>query len=142
MDRKYEKGVVGAGRLTKLPSIRGLFFASRRPAGVGLAGIASITFHHVSLPLAPRPMFLDSFPIRYTSKCSCWHAWRQVFGGHVREVKESWGTYRRTLVVSTILLGRIALLRRVAAAVARFESQSRCSYDACLALIPMGAICV
>ena len=29
-----------------------------------------------------------------------------------------WETYRRTLVVSTILLGRIALLRRVAAAVA------------------------
>ena len=30
-----------AGRLTKLPSIRGPAFASRRPAEVGLAGIAS-----------------------------------------------------------------------------------------------------
>lgn len=93
MDRKDEKGVVVAGRLTKLPSIRGLSFASRRPAGVGLAGIASIHFHHVSLLFAPRPMFVDSFPIRYSSKCSCWHAWRQVFGGLVREVKESWGRH-------------------------------------------------
>ena len=34
-------GGVVVGRLTKLPNIRGPSFASRRPAGVGLAGIAS-----------------------------------------------------------------------------------------------------
>lgn len=41
VERKEEKGFVVAGGLTKLPSIRGFSFASRRPAGVGLADIAS-----------------------------------------------------------------------------------------------------
>lgn len=45
-------GVMMAGRPTKLPSIRGFSFASRPPAGVGLAGIASSKFRHVSLPSA------------------------------------------------------------------------------------------
>ena len=39
------------------------------------------------------------------------------------EIQESWDTHRRTLVVSTILLGRIALLR-VATAVAGCEDKS------------------
>ena len=42
----------------------------------------------------------------------------------VRLRSSMWDTYRRTLVVSTILLGRVALLRRVAAAVAEDENQS------------------
>ena len=47
-----------AVRLTKLPGIRGLSFASRRPAGVGLAGIASNSAHHISLLVAPESVFL------------------------------------------------------------------------------------
>ena len=43
--------------------------------------------------------------------------------GRRDEIQESWDTHRRTLVVSTILLGRIALLR-VATAVAGCEDKS------------------
>ena len=49
-ERKDRNGVVVANGLTKLPNIRGLSSASRRPAGADLAGIASDPFRHVSLP--------------------------------------------------------------------------------------------
>ena len=58
--REEEKNDVVVGvRLTKLPSIRDLSFASRRPAGVGLAGIASDQFHHVSLLFASKSCALN-----------------------------------------------------------------------------------
>lgn len=59
--------VMVAGRLTKLPSIRGLSFASRRLAEVGLVGIASSQFHHVSLPVAFKSVSLDLFSIGKSS---------------------------------------------------------------------------
>lgn len=68
------------------------------------------------------------------AKCSGWYAyaWRQVSEGDAREIKKYWSTYRRALVVSTILLRRIALLRRVAAAVARKENKSISVFLQCI----------
>lgn len=124
VERKEGNSVVLTGSLTKLPSIRGLSFASRRPAGVGLAGTASNHVPYVSLPFAPKAVLLNMLSVRHTSKCWRRHSWRQVFGGDTREVKRVMDTYRGTLVVPTILLGRIALLRRVATAVTRSENMS------------------
>ncbi len=53
MERKEGKGVRVAGGFTKLPSIRGLSFASRRPVEAGLADIASVPFHRVSFASLP-----------------------------------------------------------------------------------------
>ena len=80
-------GVVMAGRLTKLPSIRDLSFASRRPAGVGLAGIASNQFHYVSLPFASRYVFLF-FPAYNSHPNACAGMLGAKSGGDVRGIKE------------------------------------------------------
>ncbi len=47
-EREVGRVVEEAGRFTKLPSIRGLSFASQQPVEAGLAGIASAPFYRVS----------------------------------------------------------------------------------------------